>query len=94
MKTQVTFRHLKSDPALNDAANEAAKKIEKFYDGITSYKVEFSEDSIKKVVNMEIHVGGGPIVSKEESDDFMKSFNAAEDKIIRQLQKKKTKESH
>lgn len=94
MKTQVTFRHQKSDPVLNDAALEAAKKFEKFYDGITSYKVEFSEEGINKIVDIEIHVNGATIVGKEESDEFIKSFNAAEDKIIRQLKKKKTKESH
>jgi ribosomal subunit interface protein len=92
MKTQVTFRHLKVNPDLNDAALEAAKRFEKFYDGITSIRTEFSEDNINKIAEFEVRVQGSTLVAKEDSDDFLKSLNGAEDKIVRQLRKRKTKE--
>lgn len=90
MKTQVTFRHLKSVPELQDAALEAAAKFEKFYDGITSTKIEFSNEERKKV-EFTVHVQGNTLVVKESSDDFLKSLKDASEKMIRQLRKRKTK---
>jgi putative sigma-54 modulation protein len=90
MKTQVTFRHVKSNQILHDAANEEAQRFGKFSDAITSADIIFTDDN-GKVVDITVRVNGSTLVGKEISDDFSKSLNEASDKIIRQLRKWKTK---
>ncbi len=92
MQTQVTFRHLKSNPELTEAANEAAAKFEKFYDGINNTDVIFSDDAGICVVEIFVQVQGSTLIAKESSEDYIKSLNEAADKVIRQLKKFKTKE--
>lgn len=91
MKTQVTFRHVNSHhPQLQDDAKKILEGFSKYSDEITSANVEFLNETSKTVV-ITINLHGNTIVAKEESDDFRKSLNEAEDKIIRQIQKWKTK---
>ncbi len=90
MKTQVTFRHLKSEPELHDAAIDAAASFEKYHDGIISTDIIFSNDHSKSV-EFTVRVKGDTLVAKEDSGDFMKSLNEASDKMIRQLRKLKTR---
>jgi len=92
MKTQIVFRHLKSNSELNDAAMEEAKNLEKYYDGITSTIIEFTnETDTEKVVEFTVQVQGSTLVSKESSDNFQKSLAEAADKMVRQIKKWKTK---
>lgn len=90
MKTNITFRHLKSQPELHDAAILAADNFNKFHDQIISTDVVFKNDN-EKTVEFTVRVQGNTLVAKESSDDFNKSLNDASDKIIRQLRKWKTK---
>ena len=90
MKTQVTFRHLNSNPALQDAAMSSIKKFEKFFGGITSTNVEFINEATKQV-EFTVQVQGNTLVASEESDDFHKSLSEATDKMIRQIRKWKAK---
>ncbi|HPI19889.1 MAG TPA: HPF/RaiA family ribosome-associated protein [Candidatus Kapabacteria bacterium] len=92
MKTQIVFRHLKSNPELNDAAMEEAKNLEKYYDGITSTIIEFTnETDTEKVVEFTVQVQGTTLVSSDSSDNFQKSLAEAADKMVRQIKKWKTK---
>lgn len=90
MNTQVTFRHLKSRPELQEAAMESAQRFTKFYDGITNTNVEFIADT-NNTVEFRVRINGNVLVVRESSDDFMKSLHSATDKMIRQLKKRKTK---
>lgn len=90
MKTNVTFRHLKSSPELKEKALESVNTFEKFYDGIISANVEFINEAEKSVA-FTVHINGTTLVARESADDFVKSLNVAEDKIVRQLRKWKTK---
>jgi len=91
MKTQVTFRHVNAHhPQLQEDAKKILEGLSKYSDEITSANVEFLNETSKTVV-ISIILHGNTIVAKEESDDFRKSLNEAEDKIIRQIQKWKTK---
>lgn len=91
MKTQVTFRHVNgTHPNLHDAAIQEAEQFKKYHDGIISTHVEFINES-QKTVLFTVHLQGATLVGKDESDDFKKSLSAAADKIIRQIQKLKTK---
>jgi putative sigma-54 modulation protein len=90
MKTNVTFRHLKSHPDLENAALAAADGFAKFLDNIISTDVVFKNE-IDKTVEFTVRVQGNTLVAKDSSDDFYKSLNDASDKIIRQIHKFKTK---
>ena len=90
MKTKVTFRHLKSNPDLQEAALDATKKFEKFYDEIISTDVVFNDDH-GKLVEVIVHVQGNTLVVKENSEDFVKSLYEGTDKMVRQLKKWKEK---
>ncbi len=91
MKTQITFRHVKSHhPKLQDEANAIMENFQKYSDEITSANVEFLNES-NKTVMITVHLNGNILVAKEESDDFHKSLYEASEKIIRQIKKVKTK---
>jgi ribosomal subunit interface protein len=90
MKTKVTFRHLKPRPELQAAAEEAAERFEKFFDGITTTDVIFNSET-DNMVEFTVHVQGNTFVVKENSEDFTKSLNIASDKMIRQIKKWKEK---
>jgi ribosomal subunit interface protein len=92
MKTQITFRHTTSaHPKLHDEALAAATGFSKYYDGIISTNVEFINE-VHKTVEITVHITGNTIVAKEDSDDFHKSLHDASEKIVRQIQKHKTKQ--
>ncbi len=91
MKTQVTFRHLKSQhPKLQEEAVQILEGFSKFSEEITSANVEFLNETNKTVV-ISVHLNGNTLIAKEASDDFGKSLRDASDKIVRQIQKLKTK---
>ncbi len=91
MQTHVTFRHFKGQhPELHTAAEDAAVSLGKYHDGIISTNVEFINDSMK-TVEFTVHLQGSTLKAAESSDDFHKSLFEAQDKIVRQIQKYKTK---
>ncbi|NLO19402.1 MAG: hypothetical protein GX121_05930 [Ignavibacteria bacterium] len=92
MKTQIVFRHLKPNAELHDAAIMEADNLEKFYDGITSKTIEFTnETDTEKVVKFTVQVQGTTLVASDSSENFQKSLAEASDKMIRQIKKWKTK---
>lgn len=91
MKTNVTFRHFQGhNPELNSLAIESTNKFKKFNADILSANVEFINE-VEKTVQFTVHVNGSTLVSHESSDEFKKSIAIAEDKMIGQIKKLKTK---
>lgn len=91
MQTKITFRHFKGHhPDLHDTALSLAAGFNKYHDGIISTNVEFINENLK-TVEFTVHIQGSTLVAKESSDDFHKSLSEASDKIVRQIQKHKTK---
>ncbi len=90
MKTNVTFRHLKSHPELHQKAIDVAESFDKFLDQIISTDVVFWKDQ-DKMVEFTVRVQGSTLVAREGSESFQKSLNEAGDKMVRQLRKWKTK---
>lgn len=92
MTTEVTFRHFNGQhPNLHDAALESAEKFKKFNNQIISTHIEFINEKSDKTVQFTVNAKGTILVAKDSSDDFQKSIALAEDKLIRQLRKLKTK---
>ena len=95
MEIKVTARHFDAKPVLREDAINAAKKFEKFYNHIISTEVILSfekmHDSIK-TAEFVVHVHDHTLVAKESSEDFSKSLHEGAEKMIRQLNKLKTKQ--
>jgi ribosomal subunit interface protein len=93
MTTEVTFRHFdaKKHPTLHDMALEAAEGFTQFNSSILSTHVEFINEPEEKVVEFRVNANGKVLVSSDRTDDFKKSLASAEDKLVRQLKKLKTK---
>lgn len=93
MTTEVTFRHFdaKKHPTLREMALESADKFTQFYSTILSTKIEFINEPEEKVVEFRVNANGKVLVASDSTDDFKKSLAGAEDKLIRQLKKLKTK---
>lgn len=91
MQTKVTFRHFKgTHPDLHDTAIDLSNNFTKYHDGIISTNVEFINDNMK-TVEFTVHIQGSTLKATDSSDDFHKSLHNAGDKIVRQIQKYKTK---
>ena len=93
MTTEVTFRHFdaKKHPTLHDMALESANKFTQYHSTILSTHVEFTNEPEEKVVEFRVNANGKVVVASDNTDDFKKSLAGAEDKMIRQLKKLKTK---
>ncbi|MER3329457.1 MAG: HPF/RaiA family ribosome-associated protein, partial [Candidatus Kapaibacterium sp.] len=93
MTTEVTFRHFdaKKHPTLHDMALEAAEGFTQFNNSILSTHVEFINEPEEKVVEFRVNANGKVLVASDRTDDFKKSLASAEDKLVRQLKKLKTK---
>ena len=93
MTTEVTFRHFdaKKHPTLHDMALEAAEGFTQFNSSILSTHVKFINEPEEKVVEFRVNANGKILVSSDRTDDFKKSLASAEDKLIRQLRKLKTR---
>ena len=92
MTTEVTFRHFNAKhPTLHDMALEAAEGFTQFNNSILSTHIEFINEPEEKKVQFTVNANGKVLVSQDSTDDFKKSLAGAEDKLIRQLRKLKTK---
>lgn len=90
METTLTSRHFKAGIELHDFAIATADSFGKYHDHILTTEVVLTNEK-SKMVEFNVHVKGHTVVASDESDDFMKSVAHAGEKIIRQLQKLKSK---
>ncbi len=94
MHIKFTARHFRAHVEIKEHAIEMVKKLDKFYDGIVTADIILSyERATKSVKSAEInlHVYGGVLTAKEKSEDYVKSIDAAVEKLVQQLTKYKTK---
>jgi ribosomal subunit interface protein len=94
MEIKITARHFDAKPALREAAEEAAKKLQRFHSNIISTEIILSFERMRdsvKIAEFIVHVNEHTLVAKEESGDFYKSVHDGAEKMIRQLGKLKTK---
>lgn len=91
----LTSRHFKAHDTLKEFAEQESKRFKDIYDGVTRTEVILSydktENSIKHAEVIVYAKNHHTFTSKESSDDFKKSIEAAMDKIEIQLRKFKDK---
>jgi ribosomal subunit interface protein len=73
---------------------QAVEKLGKFYDGIVSATVVLSFERATnsvKTAEINLHVYGTTLSAKEKSEEFLKSIDAAAEKLNTQLAKYKSR---
>lgn len=90
MITNVTARHFKAWPELNEAVIDAANGFTKYNESITRTDIILSEEN-GKFVEFTVHVNGHTFHGEATGDDFDKAIHGASDKIVVQLRKLKEK---
>ncbi|MDP4114964.1 MAG: ribosome-associated translation inhibitor RaiA [Bacteroidota bacterium] len=96
MKINITARKFKAHDTLKEYITSEIERLERFNGEIMSSDVILSfqnnKDSVKEV-EIVIHIPGQTVTATETSDDFKKSINLAVEKILKQLEKIKTKKT-
>lgn len=97
MKILVNAVHFTADQSLHDFVNKKLKKIETFYDRITSVEVFLKLDKgeksgiSKKLVEVKVNVPGNTIFVKEEGSTFEEAIDLAMNVVSRNVKKHKQK---
>jgi ribosomal subunit interface protein len=94
MNIKFTARHFRPRPDVKDHALDQVRKLAKFYDGIVSATVVLSFERATnsvKTAEINLHVYGTILSATVKSDDYVKSIDAAAEKLTVQLSKYKTK---
>ncbi|MFI5250942.1 MAG: ribosome hibernation-promoting factor, HPF/YfiA family [Bacteroidota bacterium] len=94
MDVHITARRFKAHKEIRDYALESIQRLDKFYDGILRSDVILSYERTMnsvKTAEVNVHIQGNTLNAKEKSEDFILSLDRAIDKLIKQLDKVKTK---
>jgi ribosomal subunit interface protein len=94
MNIYITARHFKAHETLRAYSFDSLNKLEKYYDGILSADLILSFEKSKnsvKAAELVVKVRGSILKALEKSDEYVKSIDAAVEKIERQLQKYKSR---
>ncbi len=94
MDIQITARHFKAHESLRQYVSDGLKRLERYYNGILRSDVVFyferAHNSLK-IAEIHVTVYGTVLKAMEKTDDYIKSVDAALEKIERQLKRYKSK---
>lgn len=94
MNITITARKFKAHDTLKEFIGAEVSSLQRYSDNILKTEVVLSFTNVKdsiKTAEIIMTVPGQILTATEESDDFKKSVSAATEKMMRQLQKFKTK---
>jgi putative sigma-54 modulation protein len=94
MDVHITARRFKAHKEIRDYALASIQRLDKFYDGIIRSDVILSFErptNSVKTAEVNIHIQGNTLSAKEKSADFILSLDRAIEKLMKQLERVKTK---
>ncbi len=94
MDIHFTARRFRARPELKEHAEDAVKKLGKFFDGIIRADIILSYERTTnsvKTAEINLHVYGTVLTAKTKSGEYIKSIDAAVEKLEVQLSKYKSK---
>ena len=92
VKVSVTFRHTESTDALKHYAEEKMHRLGKYFSQPLDAHVVLSvESKERQTAEVELHVHGGMIHAKEQTEDLYAAIDLVTDNLKRQLKKQKDK---
>ncbi len=87
MEIQITSRHNKASQKLQDNITAELKKMERFYDKITSCRVVLDSEHVDKIVEISMTTQGHQLIATAKADNLGKAIDSALAKTERQLKK-------
>lgn len=94
MNIQITARHFKIHPTLNEQILKSSESLQHFHDGIIKTEVILSFEKVRgslKCVELVVFIYDHTLTIMEKSEDFVKSLDIAIKKMERLLIKFKEK---
>jgi putative sigma-54 modulation protein len=91
MQINLTGHHMPITPALREFTNGKFDRLQRYSDRITSIHVIFGVEKLLQIAEANVHVSGGEIYARSESEDMYSAIDALIDKLDRQLKKRKEK---
>lgn len=92
IRVNYTFRHRNWSNYLVDYTNNKALKLKKYETHKPfSINVTFMDEKHERIVNLMVECDGVSFASKVTTDDFFEAIDMSFEKVIKQLEKHKTK---
>jgi putative sigma-54 modulation protein len=94
MDIHFTARRFKAHQEVRDHALASIKRLDHYYDGIVRSDIILSfekKPNSVKIAEINVHVNRTILTAKNKSEDFVLSIDLALEKIMRQLDKYKSK---
>ncbi len=93
MNLNITGRHVEVTPAIRDYVNAKLDRVIRHFDNVTSVAVILSVEKLQQKAEVTLHVRGKDIYVESEESDLYAAIDAMSDKLDRQVQKYKQKQS-
>ncbi len=93
MNLNITGRHVEVTPAIRDYVNAKLDRVIRHFDNVTSVAVILSVEKLLQKAEVTLHVRGKDIYVESEESDLYAAIDAMSDKLDRQVQKYKQKQS-
>lgn len=91
MQLNISGHHVELTPALKDYVNEKFQKLERHFDHISNCQVTLAVEKVRQMAEATLHIVGGEVHAKAESEDMYAAIDGLVDKLDRQILKHKEK---
>ncbi|KXS52458.1 ribosome hibernation promoting factor [Marinobacter persicus] len=91
MQINISGHHVDLTPALKDYVNSKFEKLERHFDHISNCQVTLEVEKVRQIAEATLHVVGGEVHAKAESEDMYAAIDGLIDKLDRQILKHKEK---
>ena len=93
MNLQISGHHIEVTPALREYVEAKLGPVINHFDRVTGVNVILSVEKLKQKAEVTLHVRGKDIFVESEDTDLYAAIDAMTDKLDRQVQKYKQKQS-
>lgn len=91
MQLNISARHLKLTPAINDYVHKKLEKAKRFLDHLIWAQVVLDVSKSRHICEIILHTSGRTFTAKEEGADLYAAIDLASDKLDEQLRRFKEK---
>lgn len=90
---QLTGHHVEITQTIRDFVKDKFDRLKKHNEVITSIHVVLSVDKLRQMAEAKLHVPHAEVFATAESEDMYKTIDILVDKLVRQLEKHRGKNS-
>ena len=91
MKLNITGKNMEITDSLQERIQKKLGKLDKFLNESEEVNVRLSQEKLRNTVEITINLGGDILRVEETSNDMYNSIDGANDKIVRQIRRHRTK---